>query len=148
MLYYTIIKIFKSPGKGHFELHNSQRKKDLTSGKPDCMARAISYHDKKSFYIAVSTIQQWRIEMRDRFAAKEVDPEANCFFHSTIIAKTRRAMMKMPYGKYKDEEIDGSRVIDSDYLKWVAANFEDDEIATAADEEYRRRTDEDEHIWK
>ncbi len=51
----------------------------------------------------------------------------------------------MPYGKHKGEKIED---IPSSYLKWVAENFDDDIIATAADGEYRARTDFDEHWYE
>lgn len=50
----------------------------------------------------------------------------------------------MPYGNYKDKTMGQ---IPSGYLKWLAENFEDEEICCAADEEYRKRTDENEHWW-
>ena len=52
--------------------------------------------------------------------------------------------MRMPWGKFKGDDIDD---VPSDYLKWLAANCDDDEIATAADEEYRRRTDNSAHFY-
>ena len=52
--------------------------------------------------------------------------------------------MKMPWGKFKDEEIED---IPSGYLKWLAINCEDDDICEAADQEYRWRTDNGEHFW-
>lgn len=53
--------------------------------------------------------------------------------------------MKMPWGKYKDEELDD---IPSDYLYWIAANCDQDNIASAADEEYRWREDNSAHFWE
>jgi len=52
--------------------------------------------------------------------------------------------MKMPFGKFKGQKIDD---IPSDYLKWVSENVENEEICCAADEEYRRRTDDGEHFY-
>jgi hypothetical protein len=51
----------------------------------------------------------------------------------------------MPWGKYKGEEIED---IESDYLHWLAANANDDVIATVADEEWRRREDAGEHFYE
>ena len=48
----------------------------------------------------------------------------------------------MPSGAYKGTPIVN---LPSGYLHWVAENFEDDEIASIADEEYRRRSDECAH---
>jgi len=52
--------------------------------------------------------------------------------------------MRMPWGAFKGEEIED---IPSGYLKWLSENCEDDEIATAADEEYRWRTDTSAHFY-
>ena len=52
--------------------------------------------------------------------------------------------MQMPWGAFKGEEIED---IPSGYLKWLAENCEDDEICTAADEEYRWRSDCGSHFW-
>ncbi len=49
----------------------------------------------------------------------------------------------MPYGKFKGERV---TKLPSGYLYWVAANFENDHIATIADVEYQRRSDEHEHF--
>lgn len=48
----------------------------------------------------------------------------------------------MPFGKHK-----GTRIGDlpSSYLRWLAENCERDDICTAADEEYRWRTDNNAH---
>lgn len=73
-LYFTIIRINKGPGKGSFELHNSIRRKDLTIGRPDKMAKAIRFRDKASFLVATETLSQWQHEMEDRFEAIEVEP--------------------------------------------------------------------------
>jgi hypothetical protein len=73
-LYYTIIRISQAPGKGRFELHNSIRRKDLTIGRPDKMAKAIRYHDKISYTKAIGMLSDWRHELEDRFSAIEVDP--------------------------------------------------------------------------
>ena len=51
----------------------------------------------------------------------------------------------MPYGTYRGRTMD---LIPSGYLKWLATNFEDDEIASAADEEYRWRTDNNGHWYE
>jgi len=53
--------------------------------------------------------------------------------------------MKMPFGKFKGREIDS---LPSDYLKWVAGNVDDEEVCCAADEEYRARTDMNEHWYE
>ena len=52
--------------------------------------------------------------------------------------------MKMPWGAFKGREIEE---IPSGYLRWLAENCEDDEIATEADEEYRWRSDTGGHFW-
>ena len=52
--------------------------------------------------------------------------------------------LQMPWGAFKGKLI---CEIPSGYLMWLAANCEDDEIATAADEEYRWRTDSSAHFW-
>ena len=52
--------------------------------------------------------------------------------------------MKMPFGKFKGQKID---TIPSDYLKWAAESIWDEKICCAADEEYRRRTDNNEHFY-
>jgi hypothetical protein len=51
----------------------------------------------------------------------------------------------MPWGKFQGEDIED---IPSGYLKWLAENCEDDLICIAADEEYRWRTDNNEHFWE
>ena len=53
--------------------------------------------------------------------------------------------MKMPWGKYKGMRIED---IPSEYLRWAAANFSDDVIAEAADEEYNWREECGEHFWE
>lgn len=53
--------------------------------------------------------------------------------------------MRLNFGKHKGEEVED---VDSGYLKWLAENCYDDEVATAADEEYRWRTDNNEHKWE
>ena len=50
----------------------------------------------------------------------------------------------MPWGKYKGKKID---TIPSSYLKWLAENCEDEHICEQADEEYRARTDYNDH-WE
>lgn len=52
--------------------------------------------------------------------------------------------LTMPVGKYIDKEV---TKLPSDYLKWLAENWADEEICAAADEEYRRRTDDGEHFY-
>lgn len=42
----------------------------------------------------------------------------------------------MPYGVHKGKTMND---IPSDYLKWVAENFDDEDICCAADEEYQSR---------
>lgn len=51
--------------------------------------------------------------------------------------------MKMPWGKYKGYDIED---LPTDYLKWLAENCDNDEIFTAADEEYRYRCDHNCHV--
>lgn len=51
--------------------------------------------------------------------------------------------MTIPFGKHKGKDIED---IPSGYLKWLAENCEDDEIATAADQEYSFRTDHNTHF--
>lgn len=53
-------------------------------------------------------------------------------------------LFSMPFGKYKNEYLQD---IPSGYIRWLAENCDDDHIATMADEEYSRRTDEGEHFW-
>lgn len=53
--------------------------------------------------------------------------------------------MRMPWGAYRDYEMED---IPSGYLKWLAGNCEDEEICCAADEEYRWRSDNNEHWYK
>jgi len=53
--------------------------------------------------------------------------------------------MKMPHGKYQGEELEQ---IPSEYLRWVAANWDEDELATAADQEYNERDTYEEHFYK
>ena len=42
----------------------------------------------------------------------------------------------MPYGKYKGVDMEE---IPSNYLRWVAENFDDDVVASKADEEWQFR---------
>lgn len=72
-LYYTIIRVVESPGKGRIELHNSMNKKDLTTDRPDMMAKAFRYFDKGSYRVAMEVASGWRVELEDRFSAIEVD---------------------------------------------------------------------------
>ena len=44
--------------------------------------------------------------------------------------------MKMTCGRYKGRDI---AALPSSYLEWVAANWDDDAVATAADKEWRDR---------
>ena len=76
-LYFVIVRVRREKGKGQFELHNSLRRKDVVSSRPDCMAKAIRYYDKGSYYVACKVIQDWRHEMKDRFGAIEVEPLKN-----------------------------------------------------------------------
>ena len=48
------------------------------------------------------------------------------------------------FGKHRGKQI---RDIPSDYLKWLARECDDDEIATAADVEYKFRDLYAEHLW-
>ena len=50
----------------------------------------------------------------------------------------------MPYGKFKGRSM---HKIPSAYLKWVAENFDDEDICCAADEEYQHREHYNEH-WE
>ena len=52
--------------------------------------------------------------------------------------------MKMPYGAFKEKEM---HEIPSGYLHWVAENFKDDKVATAADREWQHREKHGEH-WE
>jgi len=52
--------------------------------------------------------------------------------------------MIIPWGKYKGKKIEQ---IPSGYLKWLAEHCEDDGICSKADEEYRTRTDYNDH-WE
>jgi hypothetical protein len=52
--------------------------------------------------------------------------------------------MIMPWGKYKGAEIGD---LPSSYLKWLAAECDDEDICVAADDEYNWRTDGREH-WE
>lgn len=51
--------------------------------------------------------------------------------------------MVIYFGKYKGKDLEE---IPSGYLKWLAENCEDDEVATAADDEYNWRTDHNKHF--
>ena len=53
--------------------------------------------------------------------------------------------IKMPFGRFKGEYIVD---LPSDYLKWVAGYINDEDIAEAADEEYRLRTALNEHWYE
>jgi len=50
----------------------------------------------------------------------------------------------MTWGAFKHYEIED---IPSGYLRWLAENCDDDVIASAADEEFRFRSDNSEHFW-
>ena len=52
--------------------------------------------------------------------------------------------MRMPHGQYQGEELEQ---IPSDYLHWVATDWDDDTLATAADEEYNERERCGEHFY-
>jgi hypothetical protein len=52
--------------------------------------------------------------------------------------------MRLPWGKHKGEDIED---VPSDYLRWLAENCEQDYIATAADEEWQWREDNNAHKW-
>ena len=53
--------------------------------------------------------------------------------------------IRMPSGKFRGREL---WTIPSPYLKWVAENWGDDEIATAADEEWQWREKHNQHIYR
>jgi len=53
--------------------------------------------------------------------------------------------MKMPAGKFRGKEM---HEISSPYLKWVAENWDDDEVASAADEEWQHREHYNAHIYE
>jgi len=53
--------------------------------------------------------------------------------------------MKMPNGKHKGKEIYD---LPSGYLKWLSENYDDDEIAAEADQEYKFREQFNTHIWE
>lgn len=54
--------------------------------------------------------------------------------------------MKMPFGKYKGEDIED---LPSDYLRWLAGNCDwNTEIQEEADEEYWHRDQSNTHIWE
>ena len=46
--------------------------------------------------------------------------------------------MRMPWGKHCEQDIED---LPTDYLRWLAENCEDDDVASAADEECRWRLD-------
>jgi len=50
----------------------------------------------------------------------------------------------MPWGKHKGKTIEQ---IPSGYLKWLSENCEDETICCVADDEYRTRTDYNDH-WE
>jgi hypothetical protein len=52
--------------------------------------------------------------------------------------------MQMPWGKYKGEEIED---IPSGYLRWLARECDDEEIAMTADTEYQHREKYNVHIF-
>lgn len=56
-----------------------------------------------------------------------------------------KRILKMPFGKYRGKEIED---IPSEYLNWLAAGCDNEEVATAADEEYQYREKYNCHIWK
>ncbi len=51
---------------------------------------------------------------------------------------------KMPYGKFKGKPM---HKIPSGYLRWVAENFDNETVCTAADQEYQWREKYNEH-WE
>lgn len=51
---------------------------------------------------------------------------------------------RMPWGNYKGEKLED---IPSDYLRWLARECYDDDIATMADELYQERSDEGSHFY-
>ena len=53
--------------------------------------------------------------------------------------------MQLPFGKFKGREMED---VPSSYLKWLAESCEDELICCAADEEYRFRTDNNEHWYE
>ena len=53
--------------------------------------------------------------------------------------------LTMPWGKFKGRKLEK---VPSGYLKWLAESCEDEEICCAADEEYRERTDNNDHWWE
>jgi len=50
----------------------------------------------------------------------------------------------LPYGKFKGKVLDS---VPSSYLKWVAENFKNDTIATAADVVWRWRESMNSHFY-
>lgn len=53
--------------------------------------------------------------------------------------------LRMPAGKHKGERLSE---LPSDYLYWVAENWSEDRIASAADSLYRERSDKSEHWYE
>lgn len=53
--------------------------------------------------------------------------------------------MIMPWGKHRGVDIDD---IDSGYLRWLAQECDDEEIAEEADEEYQYREQNRTHFWE
>jgi hypothetical protein len=51
----------------------------------------------------------------------------------------------MPWGKFIGKTIEE---IPSSYLKWLAENCDDEDIATAADTEFEWRNEHSRHIWE
>jgi len=51
---------------------------------------------------------------------------------------------RIEFGKYKGSLIED---LPSDYLHWLAERCNDEEVAQAADEEYRRRDDHEAHWY-
>jgi hypothetical protein len=52
--------------------------------------------------------------------------------------------MDLWFGKYKGEDIED---VPSDYLKWLAENFDNEEVALAAEDEYNFREVNNKHFW-
>ena len=50
--------------------------------------------------------------------------------------------MDMPFGKHKGQPIED---LPSSYLRWLAESCDDEDVAEAADTEYRWREDHQEH---
>ncbi len=51
----------------------------------------------------------------------------------------------MPYGKFKGKEMED---IPSGYLRWIAENFNNEDVCEAADKEYQFREKWNSHFWE